>query len=107
METDADPALDDLVDGLAAELGDVSAVPRDGRVGWERDGIEFARVSASVLEVRLPEDIAAAALRTPDTSPIAGELGWIRFTPSSDERHVADRAEAWFHTAWRRALDAG
>jgi hypothetical protein len=38
---------------------------------------------------------------------MAGERGWIRFTPSSDERHVADRAEAWFRTAWRRALDAG
>ncbi len=103
MDTDAKPALDDLVDDLAEELGDASAVADDTLTVWERGGIEFARVSSSVLEVRLPEDIGAAALRTPDTAAIVGEHGWVRFTPSSDERHVADRAEAWFHTAWRHA----
>lgn len=62
----------------------------------------FAHVSSAGMEVRLPADIAEAALRTPDTAATA-ERGWVRITPPTDERHVSDRATAWFHTAWRHA----
>ena len=61
-------------------------------------------VSSSALEVRLPADIAEAALRTPDTA-LTGERGWVRFTPPTDERHVTDRATAWLQTAWRHAAE--
>lgn len=115
MGTGTGPALDELVSGLALELGDASSLAAGAAVAegaeggvttWQRAGKVFARASASVLEVHLPGDIAEAALRTPDTAPISGEPGWVRFAPSSDERHVSDRAEAWFQTAWRHASDA-
>ena len=74
-----------------------------GRSVYRRGRTEIARAGGQALEVRLPPDIADAAARTPDTVMIEGEPGWIRFTPRSDEPHVADRAEAWFRTAWRHA----
>lgn len=99
-----DPALDALADGLAEELGEVSTSV-DGEVtSYARGDVVFARASSRVFDVRLPEDIAEAALRTPDTDRLPNEPGWIRFAPSSDEPHVVDRAEAWFVTGWRHAL---
>ena len=55
--------------------------------------------------MRLPADIAEAAVRTSDTSMVPGETGWIRFAPQGRERHVTDRASAWFQTAWRHACE--
>lgn len=83
----------------------------EGVVSYRRGDIVFARVSADTLEVRLPSDIADAAVRTPDTlslpaapgSPPPGGPGWVRFSPRGHERHVLDRASAWFRTAWRHA----
>jgi len=103
MMAEAAPDLMVLVAELAAELGDTSAVGDHGVVAYQRAEQEFARVSADALEVRLPEDIAEAALRTPDTSMVVGSGGWVRFTPRGTERHVTDRAAAWFRTAWRYA----
>ncbi|MFV2064605.1 MAG: hypothetical protein ACC726_14010 [Chloroflexota bacterium] len=103
MTSSRDPSFGGLTNGLAEELGEVTQ-SLDGEVTtYARAGSLFARCSSSVLEVRLPEDIAEAALRTPDTAAIADDQGWIRFAPSSGERHVFDRAEAWFRTAWRHA----
>jgi hypothetical protein len=97
------PDLMVLSADLAAELGDVSSSGDGGVVSYQRTGTIFARVSADTLEVRLPADIADAALRTPDTSPIPGDTSWVRFTPRGRERHVTDRAAAWFEMAWRHA----
>jgi hypothetical protein len=100
------PDAPDLI-ALAAELaGDLEAVTsakEGGLVVYQRRAAVFARVSADALEVRLPDDIAEAAERTPDTVSLPGQPGWIRFTPRSSERHVIDRATAWFQTAWRHA----
>jgi hypothetical protein len=97
--------LAELIASIAPYLDNVIATVDDasGRTTYRRGEREIARMDARSLEVRLPSDIADAATRTPDTVPIVGEPGWIRFTPSSEERHVADRAEAWFRTAWRHA----
>jgi hypothetical protein len=104
---------------LAAELGEITSVGGEGVVSYQRGEVVFARVSADALEVRLPPDIADAAVRTPDTvalpggsgarpgepgSPPPGGPGWVRFSPNGQERHVTDRAAAWFHTAWRHAV---
>lgn len=87
---------------VAASLPDIEASSHDAFTTYLRDGRPFARVASRQLEVRLPADIAEAALRTPDT--VAGEApGWVRFAPAGAERHVSDRAEAWFRTAWRHA----
>jgi len=87
---------------VAAELGDVSIGGEGDAVTYRRGEADFVRVTTSVLEVRLPADIAEAALRTPGTSA-GSESGWIRFAPDSAERHATDRAAAWFQTAWRHA----
>jgi hypothetical protein len=92
-----------LVADLAAESDDVSSSGDAGIVAYRRGAVLFARVSADALEVRLPADIADAALRTPDTAAIPGDAGWLRFSPSGRERHVVDRATAWFQIARRHA----
>src|SRR5262245_2339206 len=95
----------ELVASIAPFLDEVVASEdaASGMMVYRRGEREIARMDAQALEVRLPPDVADAASRTPDTVAIGGEPGWIRFTPTSAERHVADRAEAWFRTAWRHA----
>ncbi len=96
----------ELIASIAPFLDDVASEPgAGGGTVYRRGDAEIARVDATSLEVRLPVEIADAAIRTPDTMAIDGGSGWIRFTPTSDERHVGDRAEAWFRTAWRHAED--
>lgn len=97
------PDLMVLAADLAAELDDVGSAGDGGVVTYRRGGTVFARVSADALEVRLPADIADAALRTPDTAALTEGVGWLRFTPIGRERHVMDRATAWFQMAWRHA----
>ncbi len=107
------PDLMVLAAELAADLADVTSEGDGGVVTYRRGATVFARVSPDALDLRLPADIAEAALRTPDTAPgePAGRAGapplaapgWVRFSPKGRERHVTDRAAAWFHTAWRHA----
>jgi hypothetical protein len=97
------PDLMVLAAEQATELDDVTSAGDAGVVTYRRAGVIFARVSADALEVRLPPDIAEAALRTPDTSALPEGPDWVRFTPVSLERHDVDRAAAWFQTAWRHA----
>jgi hypothetical protein len=98
----------ELIASIAPFLDDVVAEPGAGdRVAYRRGNVEIATTDALALDVRLPLDIAEAATRTPDTVAIDGRPGWVRFTPASDERHVGDRAEAWFRTAWRHAGEGG
>ncbi len=99
-----DDALDlaSICADLAAELDEVSGSAVGDAVVYARGSAVFARVSGSLLEVRLPADIAEAALRTTDTS-VGTEPGWIRLRPRGGEQHETDRASAWFQTAWRHA----
>jgi len=103
MDEGPGPDLMVLVADLAAESDDVSSSGDEGIVSYRRGTVLFARVSADALEVRLPADIADAALRTPDTAAIPSDAGWLRFSPRGRERHVVDRATAWFQMAWRHA----
>lgn len=103
MTEESGPDLMVLVAEVAAELGEVTSSGDEGIVSYRRGAVLFARVSADALEVRLPADIADAALRTPDTAALPGGTGWLRFAPLGRERHVLDRATAWFQMAWRHA----
>jgi hypothetical protein len=105
MTTDGAPDLAGLCVELADELDEVSSSADGGVTAYARGGAVFARVSGLTMEIRLPADIADAALRTPDTVVDPDDRGWVRFTPADDERHVIDRATAWFQTAWRHAAD--
>jgi hypothetical protein len=102
MTNDVAPDLAGLCADIAEELDEVSHSADGDEVAYSRAGAVFARVLGSRLDVRLPADIAEAALRTTDTDAGAGP-GWVRFAPTSSERHVLDRAAAWFQTAWRHA----
>jgi hypothetical protein len=103
MSDESAPDLQALAAELAADLDEVSVSGDGGVVVYERGTAIFARATHDALELRLPEDIVDAALRTPDTLAVPGQSGWLRFVPADEERHVTDRATAWFQTAWRHA----
>jgi hypothetical protein len=105
MTDNAAPDLAGFCADAAAELDEVTSSTDGGVTSFARGGAVFARAERGRLEVRLPTDIAEAALRTPDTALDPDDRGWVRFTPADAERHVTDRAMAWFHIAWRHAED--
>jgi hypothetical protein len=101
LRSDQQPSLGDLLADVLAELGDVE-VPIDRE--YARDGVVFAaRPEEDVIEVRLGDEIAEAARRTPATSVSERGDEWVRFAPAEWDDHAADRLEAWFRVAWRRA----
>jgi hypothetical protein len=98
---EAEPTLGDVLDALIDEAGDVE-VPIDRE--YARDGVAFAtRPAEDVIELRLGDEIAEAALRTPDTGPSTRGPGWVRFAPADWDDMAFDRLEAWFRVAWRMA----
>jgi hypothetical protein len=105
MTENTSPDLAGLCADCAAELEDASSSSDGSVTSYTRDGIEFARVESAMLRVRLPVDIAEAALNTPDTKLDPDDRGWLIFTPADAERHVIDRATAWFRLAWKHAID--
>ena len=60
-------------------------------------------MSGDRAEFRLDPAVAAAALRTPDTSPSPRGADWVAFSPAALDGHALDRAKAWLASAWRRA----
>lgn len=96
-------SLCDAMARSAIELAAVTTAAQGGALLYLRSGIPFALVADDALEVRLHPDIAAAALRTQDTTASEREIGWVRFAPSRIDRYSLDRATAWFLSAWRAA----
>ena len=105
MTENAAPDLAGLCAELASELDEVTSSSEGGVVAYARSGVEFARADGPTLRVRLPVDIADAARNTPDTALDPDDRGWLVFSPASDDRHVTDRASAWFRIAWKHAQD--
>ena len=95
-----------LLLAVAAELGAEPAVAEGGAVELRAGGAPVATAQASALEARVGQDIAAAALRTPDTAASRRGPEWIRFTPDELDGHTRDRARAWISVAWQRATAA-
>ena len=95
----ADQSLGDLLAELLDETPEVElSVTRE----YAHNGVAFAhRTDEEVIELRLGEEIAEAALRTPDTQPASRGSGWVRFSPRSWDSMAADRLRAWFRLAWR------
>ena len=97
--------LRELLATAAADLGDAgTSTALDGEVSWSRAGEPFAvlRGDSGAAEFRLDAAVAAAAARTPDTSPSPRGPGWVLFRPASLDAHGSDRAAAWFVSAYRR-----
>jgi hypothetical protein len=98
--------------GLAAVLEEAAAAlegaeqaedATTGAVTWSIGGRLFATVVGDRAEFRLDPAVAAAALRTPDTSRSGRGGDWVAFAPAELDRHAIDRATAWLASAWRRA----
>jgi hypothetical protein len=104
MTDETAASLEQVLAEAAAELEavDEAATP-GGAVEWSIDGIVFAAVNGGRAEFRLDPMVAAAALRTPDTSPSPRGGDWVAFAPPELDRHAIDRATAWLASAWRRA----
>ncbi len=95
--------LTDLVEGLAAEAGDVIPKQTPNGTVYVRSGRTFAAVDHAAIELRLMPDIAEAAMRTPSAGPSARGEEWISFAPPEWDEHATDRLDAWFRVAWRLA----
>jgi hypothetical protein len=95
-----------LADVLAeAEDGlvDVRVDVADGLTTWAAGPAVFAVLSGDRAEFRLGPQVAAAALRTPDTAVSVRGPDWVAFAPPILDDQAVDRAEAWFLSAHRRA----
>jgi len=98
-----DPALPATVAEVVVDLPESRSLSVDGVVIWARDGVPFAALGQSGIEIRLDRAIAAAATRTPDTAPSSRGVDWIRFNPRELDGHAIDRLRAWLELAYRRA----
>ena len=105
MTDNESPDLAVLCADLAEELDEVTSTTDGDVASYARGGAVFARVTSARLEVRLPLDIAAVIARGQDASLDPDDRGWVRFSPTSGQRWVADQAKAWFENAWRHASD--
>ena len=96
-----EPSLGDVLDALIEEAADVETlVDRE----YSRNGVAFTvRPEEDVVELRLGDEIAEAALRTPETGPSTRGPAWVRFAPANWDEMAFDRVEAWFRVAWRMA----
>jgi hypothetical protein len=97
--------LPEVLQAEAAELGAVEGPASGGGLEWRRGERIFAASSATAAEFRLAPVVAAAALRTPDTSGSSRGPDWVTFAPVELDEMALDRATAWFASAWRLAAD--
>jgi hypothetical protein len=97
--------LDELLAEAAGGLpGTAVSGGDDGSTTWSRGGRAYAAVSAdrSTASFCLDPAVAAAAIRTPDTTASGRGPGWVDFRPDDLDDHAADRAVAWLGSAYRR-----
>jgi hypothetical protein len=99
----SDLTLADLLAEAAVGLTGVVTDATSPVTTWAAGPSVFATLEGDRAEFRLDPQVAAAALRTPDTSPSARGSDWIAFAPPVLDDHAVDRAEAWFLSAHRRA----
>jgi hypothetical protein len=95
--------LSAAAEGLAGVMAEGDGDDRE----WRALSLPFAALHRGRGEFRLDPLVARAALRTPDTSPSARGPEWVAFAPAVLDDAAVDRAEAWFLSAHRRALQPG
>ena len=93
-----------LADASASLKGTVAGTDPDGTTTWSRGGQLFALVTGdgTVASFQLDPAVAAAAVRTPDTTASDRGPGWVDFAPVELDDRAADRAVAWLGSAYRR-----
>lgn len=97
------PSLAEALRDEALEFEEIEATTTPGGFEWRRGGELFALLDDDAATYRLAPLVAAAALRTPGTSPSPRGPGWITFRPAPVDGHALDRAIAWLASAWRHA----
>jgi len=97
------PTLRSVVDAAGAALPDVRAATAGPTTSWARGHQVFAIFDGEGVELRLDIPIAAAAIRTPDTTVSTRGPEWVRFSPATLDGHAVDRLTAWFALGYRRA----
>jgi len=95
--------LADLLDEAGSTVGRVDRRAASGGIEFLVDGRPFAALAGDTVEFRLEAVVGRAALGTPDVTPSPRGAEWVAFRPPELDRFAADRATAWFLSAWRRA----
>lgn len=98
--------LREVIDAAAVQFGLDALVETaaDGSTTWSRGDQAFATLSAdgTTASFLLDPLVAGAAARTPDVRASARGRGWVDMSPRIVDGHAADRAGAWFLSAFRR-----
>jgi hypothetical protein len=98
--------IEAILDELATSMPGSNRLTQGRGTAWAVGDRLFAILQGDAVELRLDPAVAAAAARTPDTSPSDRGPEWVRYQPSTLEGHDLDRLEAWFGLAHRRAATA-
>jgi hypothetical protein len=103
--TDDLASLAAVLDEAATEAGVEGERGADGTTAWSGVAGPFAVLAADgwSASFRLDPTLAAAAVRTPDTTSSDRGPDWVTFTPRDLDGHAIDRAMAWFAAAARRS----
>jgi hypothetical protein len=102
--------LREILEASATETPGVEIGTDDDRATtWSYGGTVFAVLSADGTSVLFLLDpiVANAAARTPDVKRSRRGDGWVDMTPKIVDRHVYDRARAWFLSGHRRLTGPG
>ncbi len=102
-EPEAELTLAEILLAARRELPDVVEAEEGEATSWSSSGTMFAVLSGDRAEFRLDPLVVRAALRTPDTSSSPRGGDWVAFAPAIVDEGAADRADAWFLSAHRRA----
>jgi hypothetical protein len=95
--------LTELLDDASSTAGSVDRREANGGVEFLVGGRPFAAITGETAEFRLDPLVGRAALATPDAAPSPRGADWVAFRPGALDQFAADRATAWFLSAWRRA----
>lgn len=103
--TDDLPSLGAVLDEAGTEAGVEGERAADGTTAWSGVAGPFAVLAADgqSASFRLDPTIAAAAIRTPDTTSSERGPDWVTFSPRVLDGHGIDRVMAWFAAAARRS----
>jgi len=102
--------LREILEASATETPGVEVGTDDaGATTWSSAGTVFAVLAADGASASFLLDsiVANAAARTPDVKRSRRGDGWVEMTPNVVDRHVYDRARAWFLSGNRRLTGPG
>lgn len=102
--------LREILEASATETPGVEVgISEDGTSTWSYSGTVFAVLSAdgATASFLLDPIVANAAARTPDVKRSRRGDGWVAMAPKVVDRHVYDRARAWFLSGHRRLTGPG